>query len=144
MAKFLQEFKAFAMRGNVLDMAVGVIIGAAFGKIVTSLVNDLIMPCVGVLTGGIDFTSLFVALDGGQYATLAEAQEAGAAVLTYGSFIQNIVDFLLIAICIFVMIKGINRFNRKSEPEPAPAPEPEPSAEEKLLAEIRDLLKSGQ
>lgn len=144
MAKFLQEFKAFAMRGNVLDMAVGVIIGAAFGKIVTSLVNDLIMPCVGVLTGGIDFTSLFVALDGGQYATLAEAQEAGAAVLTYGSFIQNIVDFLLIAICIFVMIKGISRFNRKSEPEPAPAPAPEPSAEEKLLAEIRDLLKSGR
>lgn len=144
MAKFLQEFKAFAMRGNVLDMAVGVIIGAAFGKIVTSLVNDLIMPCVGVLTGGIDFTSLFVALDGGQYATLAEAQEAGAAVLTYGSFIQNIVDFLLIAICIFVMIKGISRFNRKSEPEPAPAPDPEPSAEEKLLAEIRDLLKSGR
>lgn len=144
MAKFLQEFKAFAMRGNVLDMAVGVIIGAAFGKIVTSLVNDLIMPCVGVLTGGIDFTSLFVALDGGQYATLAEAQEAGAAVLTYGSFIQNIVDFLLIAICIFVMIKGISRFNRKSEPAPAPAPDPEPSAEEKLLAEIRDLLKSGR
>lgn len=142
MANFVQEFKAFAMRGNVMDMAVGVIIGGAFGKIVTSLVNDIIMPVVGILTGGLDFTGLFIALDGNHYGTLAEAQEAGAALLTYGSFIQNIVDFLIIAFCIFLMIKGINRLTKKPEPEPAaPAPEPEPSNEEKLLTEIRDLLK---
>lgn len=142
MANFVQEFKAFAMRGNVMDMAVGVIIGAAFGKIVTSLVNDIIMPVVGILTGGLDFTGLFIALDGERYDTLAEAQEAGAALLTYGSFIQNIVDFLIIAFCIFLMIKGINKLTKKPEPEPAaPAAEPEPSAEEKLLTEIRDLLK---
>lgn len=139
MANFIKEFRDFAMRGNVVDMAVGVIIGGAFGKIVTSLVSDIIMPAISTLTGGLDFTSLFVALDGEHYDTLAAAQEAEAAVLTYGTFIQNIVDFLIIALCIFLVIKGINKLSKKPEPEPAPAPEP--TAEEKLLTEIRDLLK---
>ncbi len=138
---FIQEFKAFAMKGNVMDMAVGVIIGGAFGKIVTSLVNDVLMPLVSLATGGIDFTNLFVNLSGSdKYETLAAAQEAGASVLAYGQFIQNIVDFLIVAFCIFLMLKGINKMNQKKEEAPAPAPEP--SAEEKLLGEIRDLLKN--
>ena len=138
---FIQEFKAFAMKGNVMDMAVGVIIGGAFGKIVTSLVNDVLMPLVSLATRGIDFTNLFVNLSGSdKYETLAAAQEAGASVLAYGQFIQNIVDFLIVAFCIFLMLKGINKMNQKKEEAPAPAPEP--SAEEKLLGEIRDLLKN--
>ncbi|MCR5434683.1 MAG: large conductance mechanosensitive channel protein MscL [Bacteroidaceae bacterium] len=141
---FIQEFKAFAMKGNVMDMAVGVIIGGAFGKIVTSLVNDVLMPVVSLATGGIDFTNLFVNLSGSdKFDTLAAAQEAGASVLAYGQFIQNIVDFLIVALCIFFMLKGINKMNQKKEEAPAePAPAPEPSAEEKLLSEIRDLLKN--
>jgi len=124
-----------------MDMAVGVIIGGAFGKIVTSLVNDVLMPLVSLATGGIDFTNLFVNLSGSdKYETLAAAQEAGASVLAYGQFIQNIVDFLIVAFCIFLMLKGINKMNQKKEEAPAPAPEP--SAEEKLLGEIRDLLKN--
>ena len=141
---FIQEFKAFAMKGNVMDMAVGVIIGGAFGKIVTSLVNDVLMPVVSLATGGIDFTNLFVNLSGSdKFDTLAAAQEAGASVLAYGQFIQNIVDFLIVALCIFFMLKGINKMNQKKEEAPVePAPAPEPSAEEKLLSEIRDLLKN--
>ena len=137
---FVKEFKEFAMKGNVMDMAVGVIIGGAFGKIVTSLVNDVLMPVVSLCTGGVDFTNLFVKLSGeGDFNTLAEAQEAGASVMAYGQFIQNIVDFLIVAFCIFLMIKGMNKLTKKKEEEPAP--EPEPSNEEKLLGEIRDLLK---
>ena len=132
---FIQDFKAFALKGNVMDMAVGVIIGGAFGKIVTSLVNDVLMPAIGMLTGNVDFTNLVL--------KLGEGEEA--AVLKYGQFIQNVVDFLIIALCIFFMVKGIAKLsNLKKEeeaPAPAPAPEPEPSAEEKLLTEIRDLLK---
>ena len=128
---FIKEFKEFAMRGNVMDMAVGVIIGGAFGKIVTSLVNDVLMPVIGKLTGGVDFTNLSVKLGDGE----------DAAVLAYGSFIQNVVDFLIIALCIFFMVKAIASLNRKKEEEAAPASAPEPSAEEKLLTEIRDLLK---
>ena len=141
---FVKEFKEFAMKGNVMDMAVGVIIGGAFGKIVTSLVNDVLMPVVSLCTGGVDFTNLFVKLSGeGTYNTLAEAQEAGASVMAYGQFIQNIVDFLIVAFCIFLMIKGMNKLNKKKEEEPAPAPEPPaPSKEETLLTEIRDLLKN--
>ena len=141
---FIKEFKDFAMKGNVVDMAVGVIIGGAFGKIVTSLVNDVIMPVVSLLTGGIDFTNLFIALNGESYKTLKEAQEAGASVFAYGSFIQSIVDFLIVALCIFFMVKGITKLTKKKEQEKeaAPAPAPEPSAEEKLLTEIRDLLKN--
>ena len=135
---FISEFKEFAMKGNVMDMAVGVIIGGAFGKIVSSLDDDVIMPLVGKLTGGVDFTNLFYALDGKDYPTLAAAKEA-TATFAYGSFIQNIIDFLIIAFCIFLMIKGMNKLTKKKEAEPEP--EPEPSAEEKLLTEIRDLLK---
>ena len=141
---FIKEFKEFAMKGNVMDMAVGVIIGGAFGKIVTSLVNDVLMPVVSLCTGGVDFTNLFVKLSGeGDFNTLAEAQEAGASVMAYGQFIQNIVDFLSVAFCIFLMSKGMNKLNKKKEEEPAPAPEPPaPSKEETLLTEIRDLLKN--
>jgi len=126
---FIKEFKEFAMKGNVMDMAVGVIIGGAFGKIVSSLVDDVLMPAIGMVTGNVDFTSLVCKIGEGE----------GAAVLKYGTFIQNIIDFLIIAFCIFLMIKGMNKLNKKKEEEPAPAPEP--SAEEKLLGEIRDLLK---
>ncbi|MBQ8466219.1 MAG: large conductance mechanosensitive channel protein MscL [Prevotella sp.] len=138
---FIKEFKEFAMKGNVMDMAVGVIIGGAFGKIVTSLVNDVLMPLISVVTGGISFTDLFVNLsDDVKYKTLAEAQEAGASVFAYGQFIQNIIDFIIIAFCIFLMIKGMNKLNRKKE-EPAPEAPKGPTQEE-LLAEIRDLLKT--
>ncbi|MCR4920759.1 MAG: large conductance mechanosensitive channel protein MscL [Bacteroidaceae bacterium] len=141
-SSFIQDFKAFAMKGNVMDMAVGVIIGGAFGKIVSSLVNDVLMPLIGKCTGGVNFTNLFVTLGDGDFKTLEEAKEAGASVLAYGQFIQNVVDFLIIALCIFFMIKGIAALTKKKEEAPAePAPAPEPSAEEKLLAEIRDLLK---
>ena len=129
------------MKGNVMDMAVGVIIGGAFGKIVSSLVDDVLMPIIGKLTGGVDFTNLFVTLGDGQYETLATAKEAGAATLAYGQFIQNIVDFLIVAFCIFLMLKGINKLNKKKEEEAAPAAPAGPTQEE-LLAEIRDLLKS--
>ena len=137
---FIKEFKEFAMKGNVMDMAVGVIIGGAFGKIVTSLVSDVLMPIISLCTGGIDFTNLFVNLsDDKEYATLAAAQEAGANVFAYGQFCQNIIDFLIIAFCIFLMIKGMNKLNRNKE-EPAPEAPAGPTQEE-LLAEIRDLLK---
>ncbi len=130
------------MKGNVMDMAVGVIIGGAFGKIVTSLVNDVLMPVISVATGGIDFTNLFVNLsDDVKYKTLAEAQEAGASVFAYGQFIQNIIDFIIIAFCIFLMIKGMNKLNRKKAEPEAPAAPAGPTQEE-LLAEIRDLLKN--
>ena len=139
---FIKEFKEFAMKGNVMDMAVGVIIGGAFGKIVTSLVNDVLMPIISLCTGGIDFTNLFVNLsDDTKYATLAAAQEAGASVFAYGSFIQNIIDFIIIAFCIFLMIKGMNKLNRKKE-EPEQPAEPAVPTQEELLAEIRDLLKT--
>ena len=138
---FVKEFKEFAMKGNVMDMAVGVIIGGAFGKIVTSLVNDVLMPLISKCTGGVDFTNLFVNLsDDVKYSTLKAAQEAGASVFAYGQFIQNIIDFLIIALCIFFMIKGMNKLSKKKEEEPAPEAPAGPTQEE-LLAEIRDLLK---
>ena len=138
---FIQDFKAFALKGNVVDMAVGVIIGGAFGKIVTSVVNNIIMPPVGVLTGGVDFTDLKVTLK--EAVVEGENVVSEAVTLNYGQFIQDVVDFLIIAFCIFLMIKGIAKLSRKKEEAPAePAPEPEPSAEEKLLTEIRDLLKN--
>ena len=122
---FIKEFKEFAMRGNVLDMAVGVIIGGAFGKIVTSLVGDVLMPVISLATGGIDFTNLFINLsDGTKYDTLAKAQEAGASVFAYGQFLQNILDFVIIAFCIFLMLKGINKLSRKKEAEPAAPAQP--------------------
>ncbi|MCO5189883.1 MAG: large conductance mechanosensitive channel protein MscL [Anaerolineae bacterium] len=134
----IKEFKAFIMRGNVLDLAVAVVIGAAFGAIITSFVNDLIMPIVSVLTGGVAFADLFYAIDGNTYATLADAQEAGAAVLAYGSFIQTVVNFVIIAFAIFLVVKAANSMKKEEEEEAAP--DPGPSAEETLLTEIRDLL----
>lgn len=138
---FIQDFKAFALKGNVVDMAVGVIIGGAFGKIVTSIVNNIIMPPIGVLTGGVDFTDLKLVLKD----AVKEGDQvvSEAVTLNYGQFIQDVVDFLIIAFCIFLMVKGIAALSRKKEEKPAePAPAPEPSAEEKLLTEIRDLLKN--
>ncbi len=133
----VSEFKAFITRGNVMDMAVGIIIGGAFTAIVQSLVNDLLMPVIGALFGGIDFSTL-------KYVVRAADEAAGIeeAAIKYGSFIQAIVNFLLIAIVIFLLVKGINKMRRKKEePAPAPAPDPEPSEEVKLLTEIRDALK---
>ena len=136
---FISEFKEFALKGNVMDMAVGVIIGGAFGKIVSSLVEDVLMPVISLATGGVDFNNLFVNLGEGSYTTLAAAKEVGASVLAYGTFIQNVFDFIIIALCIFLMIKAMNKLNRKKE-EPAPEAPAGPTQEE-LLAEIRDLLK---
>ena len=123
MKKFFEDFKAFAMRGNVIDMAVGVVIGGAFGKITTSLVNDIFMPLLGIMTGGINFSGLFYALDGNEYASIEAATEAGVGTLNYGMFIQNIVDFLLIAFCMFLVIKFMAKM-KKPEPAPAPAKAP--------------------
>ena len=136
----LNEFKAFAMRGNVVDMAVGIIIGAAFGKIVSSFVNDMIMPPIGMLMGNVDFSNLFINLSGTEYASLAMAEEAGAAVIKYGIFINTLLDFVIVAFVIFMVIKGMNKM--KQEEEVKPAAPPEPSAEEKLLTEIRDALQA--
>ena len=147
MANVLQEFKAFAMKGNVVDMAVGVIIGGAFGKIVSSIVADIIMPPVGLLVGGVNFTELKWVLKEGVPAVTNEAGEVvteavEAVTLNYGNFLQTTFDFIIIAFSIFLIIKMMTKLDRKKEEEPAaPAPEPEPSAEEKLLTEIRDLLK---
>ena len=128
---FIKEFKEFAMKGNVMDMAVGVIIGGAFGKIVSSLVDDILMPLVGVITGNVDFTKLEFAFGEGDM----------AATLKYGNFIQHTVDFLIVAFCIFLILKGINKLNKKKE-EPAEPEAPAGPTQEELLAEIRDLLKA--
>ena len=125
MKGFLKEFKAFAMRGNVIDLAVGVIIGGAFQKIVTSVVNDLVMPLIGLITKGSDFATKFVALDGGEYATIEEATAAGAAILTYGNFIAVTIDFLIMAFVIFLLVKGLNKLTslgKKPEPVVEAAP----------------------
>lgn len=136
----LKEFKEFAMRGNVIDLAVGVIIGAAFGKIVTSLVNDIIMPPIGVLLGGVDFTEMFLNLSDGDYASLAAAKEAGAATINYGVFVNTVINFLIVAFAIFMVIKQMNKMKKKEEAAPE-APKA-PPREEVLLEEIRDLLKT--
>ncbi len=117
----LKEFKEFAMRGNVLDMAVGIIIGAAFGKIVTSLVNDVIMPPIGLLLGKVDFSSLYLNLSGQDYVSLAEAQKAGAATLNYGLFLNTIINFIIVAFAIFLLIRQVNRLTKKEEAPAAPA-----------------------
>ena len=135
MKKFLEEFKAFAMRGNVLDMAVGVVIGGAFGKITTSLVNDIIMPLISMLTGGIDFSSW-------KWVLKAAEGDAAEVAVNFGSFVAVVLDFIIIAFAVFCMVKAINKFHKKKEE--APAAPPAPSAEEKLLTEIRDLLKEKQ
>jgi large conductance mechanosensitive channel len=115
----LKEFKEFAMRGNVLDMAIGIIIGAAFGRIVSSFVNDVIMPPIGMLMGKVDFSSLFFNLSGVSYATLADAKRAGAPVIAYGAFLNTILDFIIVAFVIFLLIRQVNRFKRAPEAAPA-------------------------
>lgn len=114
----LKEFKEFAMKGNIVDLAVGVIIGGAFGKIVTSLVNDIVMPLVGLLIGKVDFSNLFIALGDGEFKTILEAKNAGVATINYGLFINNIIDFLIVAFSIFIVIKQINKFTKKKEEKP--------------------------
>ena len=139
----LKEFKSFIMRGNVLDLAVAVIIGGAFGAIVSSFVNDILMPPIGLLLGGVDFSNLFIDLSGGGYTTLAAAQEAGAATLNYGLFLNTIINFLIVAFAIFLVLRAVKSAEARMarEEEAAPAAPPEPSDEVKLLTEIRDLLR---
>jgi len=137
---FLREFKEFAMRGNVVDLAVGVIIGGAFGKIVDSLVKDVVMPVVGRLLGGVDFRHLYINLGDKTFETLEAAEKAGAPLVKYGAFINTTIDFIIIALAIFVAIKVMNRLKR-DEPPPPPAPPAPESDEVKLLREIRDALK---
>ncbi|MEM7019298.1 MAG: large-conductance mechanosensitive channel protein MscL [Pseudomonadota bacterium] len=134
----LSEFKEFAVKGNVVDMAVGIIIGAAFGKIVSSFVGDVVMPPIGVLLGGVDFSELAIIIQ-------AASGDTAAVTLNYGKFIQTMIDFLIIALAVFIGIKAINSLKRQEEePEPEPESPPEPTAEEVLLTEIRDLLKAQQ
>lgn len=137
--KVAQEFREFISRGNVIDLAVGVIIGAAFGKIVNSLVSDVIMPPIGAVLKGVNFSNLFVAIDGKTYETLAKAKEAGAPVITYGVFINQVIEFFIIAGCVFALVKIVNQIKRA--PAPAPAEPPAPTRTEVLLEEIRDALK---
>lgn len=147
----IKEFKEFAMRGNVVDMAVGIVIGAAFTKIVSSLVNDIILPPIGAILGGADFTNLYINLSGGDYPSLAAAQAAGAATINFGSFLNSVLDFGIVAVAIFVVIKGMNIARRRLDAEittpkdgaadgDAPANKPVPP-EIALLTEIRDALK---
>lgn len=132
-----KEFKQFAMRGNVLDMAVGIIIGAAFGKIVSSFVSDVLMPPLGLMLGKMDFSNLFIDLSGHGYKSLPEAKAAGAATLNYGLFLNSVIDFVIVAFAIFLLIRAVNKLHEKKGPEAAPGP----TNQEKLLMEIRDLLK---
>jgi large conductance mechanosensitive channel len=138
-SKVIKEFRDFIMRGNVLDLAVGVIIGAAFGAIVNSLVNNILMPIISLLTRGINFDNLFIPLDGKSYATLKAAQDAGAAVIGYGTFITALLNFVIIAFVIFMIVRAVNSMTKEKAAE-APAAPPAPTKEEVLLAEIRDLL----
>jgi large conductance mechanosensitive channel len=137
----LKEFREFALRGNVVDLAVGFILGGAFSTIVKSMVDDILMPPLGLLLGGVDFQNLFVTLGDGDYASLAAAQAAGAATVNYGLFINNIIAFVILALALFSLIKGMNALQRQKAEEPA-APPPKPRQEE-LLEEIRDALKTG-
>jgi large conductance mechanosensitive channel len=141
----LKEFRDFALRGNVVDMAVGVIIGAAFGRIVTSMVDDLLMPPIGQILGRVDFSDLFIDLSGNAPETLAAAKAAGVATLNYGVFVNNVVNFTIVAFALFVVVKGMNTLRRQAEREKAaapPPPPPPPSAEVQALHEIRDLLRA--
>jgi large conductance mechanosensitive channel len=135
----IQEFRDFAMRGNVIDLAVGIIIGAAFTGIVNSLVNDVMMPPIGFIMGGIDFSNFFLVLKGGEFETLKQAREAGAVTINYGLFLNAVINFLIVLFAIFILVKQINRLKKKQE---AAASAPNPS--EALLREIRDLLKTGK
>ena len=134
-----EEFKKFAMRGNVVDMAVGIVIGSAFGKIVSSFVSDIVMPPIGLLIGGVDFTNLFINLGDVEYATLVAAKEAGAATINYGIWLGTVFDFIIVAFAIFMVVQQMNRL--KKEEEEAPKPPPGPTKDQELLTEIRDLLQ---
>jgi large conductance mechanosensitive channel len=136
----LKEFRDFALKGNVIDLAVGVIIGVAFGKIVTALVNNIFMPIIGLLLGRVDFSNLFISLNGQHVASVKEAADRGVPILAYGLFINSVIEFAIIAFILFLVIKQVNRFKNPPE-KPAQLG---PSAEEKLLTEIRDLLKEGR
>ena len=136
----LKEFQDFAVKGNVVDMVVGIIIGGAFGTIVKSLVSDIIMPPVGLLLGGVDFSDLFINLGGGAYDSLEAANEAGAPVIAYGSFINNVISFLIVAWAVFMLVKAMNAMKKKEEE--APAEPPAPPKSEVLLEEIRDALRA--
>jgi len=136
-----KEFKEFAIKGNALDLAVGVIIGAAFGKIVTSMVDDLLMPVLGLALGKVDFSNLFVTLNGQHYDSMVAAKAAGAPTFNYGLFINNVINFLIIAFSIFIIVRQLNRLKRDAATAAAAAP-PEPSEEVKLLAQIRDSLRA--
>ena len=142
-----KEFKEFALKGNVVDLAVGIVIGAAFGTIVNSVVQDLIMPLVGLITGGLDFSQRFLLLrDGtppGPYPTVAAAKAAAAVTLNVGLFMNAVINFLIVAFALFMVVKGINTARRERAADPAPVTPPAPTTEEKLLTEIRDLLRAG-
>jgi large conductance mechanosensitive channel len=148
----LKEFQEFALKGNVLDMAVGIVIGVAFGTIITSLVNDVLMPPIGMLLGGVDFADLFIVVSAaegipGPYANLAAAREAGAVVIAYGLFVNAMISFVIVAFAVFMLVRSFNKLRRTAEPkteEEAAPGEPEVSAEERLLGEIRDLLKAAR
>ena len=135
----LKEFREFIMRGNVIDLAVAFVMGAAFGAVVNSLVKDIIMPIVGYVLGGVDFSNMFIVLGGGSYPTLAAAKAAGAATINYGVFINTIITFLVVALAMFFVVKSVNAMKRKQAE--APAAPPAPTKEEQLLTEIRDVLK---
>ncbi len=132
-----KEFKQFVMQGNVLDLAIGIIIGAAFGAIVTSLVSDVLMPPIGLALGKVDFSNLFITLSGDKFNTLAEAQAGGAVTINYGAFLNTVITFIIVSFCIFIIVKQINRFRRN-----APSAAVVESPEEKVLVEIRDILKA--
>jgi large conductance mechanosensitive channel len=139
MAGFFQEFKEFALRGNVVDLAVGIIIGVAFGAVVNSLVQDVVMPPLGLIVGNVDFSSLFINLSGQDYPSLAAAKEAGAPVVAYGSFINVLINFIVVAFAVFLLVKGMNQLRRMQAE--APAEEPAAPRQEVLLEEIRDILR---
>lgn len=136
----LKEFKEFALKGNLVDLAVGFILGGAFGTIVTSLVNDIMMPPLGMLMGGVDFSDLFISLNGTEYASLVVATEAGAPVIAYGKFINALISFIIMAFALFFVVKGMNTLKKKEEAAPPPAP----PRQEVLLEEIRNLLAKNQ
>lgn len=144
MAGFIKEFREFAVKGNVIDMAVGIIIGAAFGKVVSSIVEDVIMPPIGWLLGGVDFSGLFINLTGEEFASLQAAKEAGAPVIGYGTFINTVISFTIVAFAVFLLVKSVNNLKRMAGAEQAPDAPPPPPREEVLLEEIRDILKKTQ